>query len=412
MYGKGIYLTYNFDDQQDERMKATYGPFIIRAKVNLDGFLIFDADIAEIVYGIKESDVGDNDKVDLRKLLEPQFKRLGLPLDEKFNKIVDGLKYVSGLTSQPARIAAGYFHRNPGKVKGLVFTGGSDGRVIVAYDATKVIPYSWARVTDLNKTLEKVKWNKYEAPPINQVVPERMPPQEIAFRYFKQKGFVRSQGRVRLPGSAGGYMSGKVNGDYVTLTITNRAGSELIIQADVTRNEPPAPAFMRALAWTLEYHTSPGEAPLAKVYANIMASHAAMLTRAKANEAFAHSFVKKLLNPGVAINSTFVEGRDYGKDEIHLTAGPIKVKINSPYDKFCHGDLNISVTGSVELRLGFNDGSKRGEGAVDFRAGYQTMMDIAQMNGGVMASMIKKHPLSDDLTDQFKADLLANMSRR
>ena len=55
-YGTGIYLTYQFEDQQDERMKKTYGPFIIRCKVNLDGFLILDADIAKIVYGIDSSD--------------------------------------------------------------------------------------------------------------------------------------------------------------------------------------------------------------------------------------------------------------------------------------------------------------------------------------------------------------------
>src|ERR1044072_8844307 len=83
-YGKGIYLTYDFDDQQDEYMTRNYGPFVIRCKVNLTGFLIFDPKIATLVYGSRSS-------------LQDQFAYFGIPIPAE--SIVTPSTYNPELTS-------------------------------------------------------------------------------------------------------------------------------------------------------------------------------------------------------------------------------------------------------------------------------------------------------------------------
>ena len=49
-YGVGMYATYELEDQLEPKMARTYGSFILKLKIPLDRFLIFDMDIAKQVY--------------------------------------------------------------------------------------------------------------------------------------------------------------------------------------------------------------------------------------------------------------------------------------------------------------------------------------------------------------------------
>jgi len=422
-YGTGIYLTYDFYDQQDERMKETYGPFIIRAKVNLDGFLIFDNDVAKIVYGIDATVPSDDPWskktfIDKHKLLEPQFKRLGLPIKE-IEKIVSKLKSGSNITSNAALVAAGLFSN---KIKGMVFTGESDGRVIVAYDASRVIPFSWARVIDLDKNLEQVKWNKYEAPPIKSLEKESMSPLDMAIYYFKKNGFTK----IERGGRGGHYMTNVINGDYITLNIVkrgthsqDRSKDEFEINAYVTRNDinpsrlspehvPNWSYIIRNEAYRLIFYFVPisqtSVEGLAKVLSIIKNNHAAMMERAKKHEEFAKALILLLVD-NQPITSKFVKGKDYGQDDIRVSAGPVDIRVDVPYGAGAHGEIVIH-TKNNSLNLGFNDGSKGGRQPINLEEAYKEILVSATIDARYGRQILKYGGLPDGLNEKFKNDLI------
>jgi len=51
MYGKGWYCTYDIDSQLNNNMVDNYGGILLKLKVNLQKFLIFDYDAAKTIYG-------------------------------------------------------------------------------------------------------------------------------------------------------------------------------------------------------------------------------------------------------------------------------------------------------------------------------------------------------------------------
>ena len=137
LYGDGVYATYSIESQQTQRMLRNYGSFLIKAVVNLsNNFIIFDDDISRKVYGKRVS-------------VKEQLDR-------------HGLRSVSAITADAALRLPGL---NPGlerKVSGLVFTGKSDGNVIVVYDPKLIIPVSWSYSDEdyLSIPPNKINWNK------------------------------------------------------------------------------------------------------------------------------------------------------------------------------------------------------------------------------------------------------------
>ena len=127
MYGKGLYTVYDLAGTQTER--GNYGDHIIKLKVNLYGYIIFDPDIALRVY---------------KRPLTPaqQAEEVGYS-----DGVVEALRGVrtskSGFTSDTA---LGVHKSLQYEVKGLVFTGSRDGRVVVVYDTTTAVPMAWKRV--------------------------------------------------------------------------------------------------------------------------------------------------------------------------------------------------------------------------------------------------------------------------
>lgn len=142
-YGRGIYATYEFGSQFSPYMKR-YGDYVIRAKVNLFGYLIFDLDVARVVYGPKH-DLLDQMKAAGMRLSDPANERRLQEIndtlrDEYDIRVRDNVDFESQfLTASKA-----YVGRTLVKgARGIVYTGGNDGRCIVAYDPTTVIPYSY-----------------------------------------------------------------------------------------------------------------------------------------------------------------------------------------------------------------------------------------------------------------------------
>jgi hypothetical protein len=128
MYGKGLYTVYNLKGAKTN--SGEYGDYVIKLKVNLYGYIIFDAGIAKKVYKAPLSIV-------------EQAKEFGYSdgvikalRSEKSHEEVEFTSY----------IALSVFRSLQYEVKGLVFTGSNDGPVVVVYDPTTAVPMAWKRV--------------------------------------------------------------------------------------------------------------------------------------------------------------------------------------------------------------------------------------------------------------------------
>lgn len=120
-YGLGLYCVYDLKDTQTA--SGRYGSTVLKMLVNLNQYIIFDADVAAKVYG---------------RPLSPseQALRCGLDRDivKKLREIENNPFEVSADIARPASD----FLR--GRCKGIVFTGRQDGKVVVVYDPSTVVP--------------------------------------------------------------------------------------------------------------------------------------------------------------------------------------------------------------------------------------------------------------------------------
>jgi len=127
MYGKGLYTVYDLNDTLTER--GTYGKYIIKLKVNLYGYIIFDPDIALKVY---------------KKQLTPAEQAEEVGYNEDVIKVLRSVKVPTDKFTSDSALKA---HRSlQYEVKGIVFTGSRDGRVAVVYDPTTAVPMAWKQV--------------------------------------------------------------------------------------------------------------------------------------------------------------------------------------------------------------------------------------------------------------------------
>jgi hypothetical protein len=129
MYGKGLYTVYDLNGTRTER--GDYGPNIIKLKLNLYGYIIFDTEVALKVYKAPLSIV-------------EQAQEIGA--DEDIIEKLKSVKIARGPFSSDAAHFASAFLK--GRVKGIVFTGSNDGQVAVVYDPTTVVPVAWKNVRD------------------------------------------------------------------------------------------------------------------------------------------------------------------------------------------------------------------------------------------------------------------------
>lgn len=133
MYGKGIYATYDLDSQLRPEMINTYGPYIIKAKVNLEKFLILDPEIARRVYPTSPTIEGQ-----LRNVF-----RSSMTVEQLAGGTQHSDRYSSNLANAITRRNMAWVRSN---TRGIVFTGRRDGKVLLAYDPRSVMPMSAAYV--------------------------------------------------------------------------------------------------------------------------------------------------------------------------------------------------------------------------------------------------------------------------
>ncbi len=132
-YGKGLYTVYDLKGTSTER--GSYGLHIIKLKLNLYGYIIFDPDVALKVY-----------KAPLSIVEQAQEVGLDEELVEKMRSVkIDR----SSFTSDAARFASNFLR---GRVKGIVYTGAGDGRCAVVYDPMTAVPIAWKNVKDKSWT--------------------------------------------------------------------------------------------------------------------------------------------------------------------------------------------------------------------------------------------------------------------
>jgi hypothetical protein len=162
MYGTGFYTTYNIEDQNRDRMKAIYGKYIVKGKINLSNFVILDRPIFDML----------NMNTTFEKYLENIYSLLPSYVYQVENKHKfendsddpDDRPYRR--TSQIARDFWKQFKKNG--YRGIIFTGALDGHVAVIWDRQSFIPSSYS--TDDGSSWVKLKSDiRYIYRPIDEL---------------------------------------------------------------------------------------------------------------------------------------------------------------------------------------------------------------------------------------------------
>jgi hypothetical protein len=153
MYGVGVYTTYDLESQLQDYLRNTYGNIIIESKVlSMDKFLIFDYDIAKKIYGNVNYTL-DNQ---LRLILGNNWRYF------KDNDILKKLIEKVAIVKYTADVADTFYQNFKDTIvrnlRGIVFTGRNDGKVLVSYDRKNVEPLryttdeaqSWTNIINKN----------------------------------------------------------------------------------------------------------------------------------------------------------------------------------------------------------------------------------------------------------------------
>ena len=122
MYGKGLYCCYDLDQQLKSEMKQ-YGDYILKGKIDLNGFAILDEDIYRLA--------------NPRGNFESHLRKIGTDIEEVGNVPL----YLNAYTS----VIAQKIWRNCKQkgYSGIIFTGETDGKVAVIWNRRNFIPYSY-----------------------------------------------------------------------------------------------------------------------------------------------------------------------------------------------------------------------------------------------------------------------------
>lgn len=129
MYGKGVYTVYNLQGTNTSR--GVYGKWIYKLRVNLYGFISFNDDITNKIYGQSLTPAEQYEKIyGHNKTIISVLKNLDY---ENYN--------FKNNTSSELALRASHFLK--GLVKGIVFTGKRDGDVAVIYDPSIITLVSY-----------------------------------------------------------------------------------------------------------------------------------------------------------------------------------------------------------------------------------------------------------------------------
>lgn len=163
MYGKGFYSTYDLDSQENQEMKEVYGNIVVKFSVSIEKFFIFD--YSEFIKSPNYKKL--RSKKDT--FLMDQIKYFNISLNHNVNLNYEGHRFSSSSAEYV------YKHSNLySRVEGIIFTGDSDGRVLVAYNTNLIIPISYR--LDGEKDFTKVERNKAY---FKQVLMNKLKPQNV-----------------------------------------------------------------------------------------------------------------------------------------------------------------------------------------------------------------------------------------
>jgi len=145
MYGKGMYCVYSPDPKQ-QTFKGFYGRHVYKLKVNLYGFVIFDAAVCQKVYG---SNLSPSEQLGLLGVDTEAVEKL---LQQPGFDTKDLKKKLARPGSMTSDRALKYYKILSQHVKGIIFTGSRDGQVAVIYDPASVVPVAWKKVKNKSWT--------------------------------------------------------------------------------------------------------------------------------------------------------------------------------------------------------------------------------------------------------------------
>jgi hypothetical protein len=159
-WGDGIYTCYdlisttkkNPYNDGHERV-GTYGPTIIENEVlSLKDFIIFDYDVAKQYYG-KDYSI----KTQIKNIVPNEVYELRLPQIEEAHNIClahRDLPLKNLYTTDAVRIIY-KINEIMDHVRGIVFTGAFDGKVLISYDRENLVPIKYSN--NDGKTWDKIK---------------------------------------------------------------------------------------------------------------------------------------------------------------------------------------------------------------------------------------------------------------
>jgi len=121
LYGRGLYCCYDLDQQLKPNMEK-YGEYILKGKIDLNGFAILDEDIYQLA--------------NPKGIFESHLKKIGTSLMEVKDR---------SIAPYTSRIAQRIWERcKRNGYNGIIFTGETDGKVAVIWNRRNFIPYQYS----------------------------------------------------------------------------------------------------------------------------------------------------------------------------------------------------------------------------------------------------------------------------
>jgi len=156
LYGPGVYACYDYKSQLNANHITKYGKYLIKAKINLSGFLILEEPEAKAVYGQNYKLVNQFKSLISTQQLK-QFSKKNNENQLSFIEFLEGYEFGKYEFSSKFALTIweDYLSKTPKLlmiINGLMFNGSNDGNVAVVYDNKNIKPIGWVEADTTDKT--------------------------------------------------------------------------------------------------------------------------------------------------------------------------------------------------------------------------------------------------------------------